>query len=76
MGFDMKLFIKECYLKFVPSVLITLLSGFAINVIITQSGWFWLGVKGTVIVAVFGVSFFFTSISRQARNSLLKKIRG
>ncbi len=75
MGFDMKLFIKECYLKSIPSVLITLLSGFAINTIIMQSGWLWIGVKGILIVAVFGVSFFFTSISCQTRNSLFKKIR-
>lgn len=73
MGFNMNLFMRECYLKSIPSILITVLSGIAINKIISQSGWLWLGVKGILIVTVFVASFFFTSISRQSRNSLFKK---
>ncbi len=74
--FDIPRFIKKCYIKLSVPIVITILIGFAMNMIIPDSGWFVLIFKGGITAVVFGALVFLLGFNKSERGALLGKFKG
>ncbi len=74
--FDIPRFIKKCYIKLSIPIVITILLGFAMNMVIPDGGWFVLIFKGGITAVVFGVLVFALGFNKNERVALLSKIKG
>ncbi len=76
MKIDIPLFIKKCYLKTTPTLIITFAVGILLRYCIPLSGWLGLVVKGVCIVFAFVTAFFLTGLESEERKSLIARLRG
>ena len=64
------LFVKKCYWKMLPSILVTLIVGVCINCLIDDAGWMIFCVKGAILATTYGVTTFALGLTREERNVL------
>lgn len=67
---DMKRFIKDCYLKMLPPILITCLLGYAINSVVNTNSWVMLMAVGLAVCIIYILSVAFISLNKNERKSL------
>lgn len=72
MGFDMKRFAKQCYVKLLLPATITLSAGFLMNRFANLPGWGGFVCKGVVVVAVFLLSLFVFGVTASEKQELKK----
>lgn len=76
MKLNIMYFIKKCYLKMLPSVVLTLLFGILINYLLSNDSWLSLCVRVLFITVIYIVSIFVFGFEKSERSSLLKKLIG
>lgn len=69
---DIWRFIKECYLKMFPPLLITLLAGFCINHLIPDFGWISFIVKGILLVVVYLILLLSLGLTKEERVAITR----
>ena len=70
MKLDIVYFIKKCYLRMLPSVLITLLFGMLLNSLIADVGWLILGIKAILLVFVYIMTIVVFSLTVEEKKAL------
>lgn len=70
MKFDIKLFIKKCYLKMIVPAVCTFGVGILVNVLWNKNGWIELLIKGLIIVAVFVIFNFILGLTKEERSTV------
>ena len=75
MKIDIFLFIKKCYLRMAPPVLITILVGALLNIFIKGNNWFILIIKAIVLVVVYLISLVYLGLNKQERKSIKTAIK-
>ena len=72
MQFDMRLFVKQCYLKMSPPIIISILTGITLNCFLQKSGLLFLVLKGGLVTAVYFLSLWLFALSKSERERLLQ----
>ena len=72
MQFDMRLFVKQCYLKMSPPIIISILTGITLNRFLQKSGLLFLVLKGGLVTAVYFLSLWLFALSKSERERLLQ----
>lgn len=72
---NMPKFYKKCYLKAMPSYLITAAVGILVNKFLSVQGWIGLIVKATIISIIFALLVWITYFSKTERQSIIIKIK-
>lgn len=75
MKIDILLFIKKCYFKMFPPVLITILVGLLLNNIILINTWLILVVKAAILGVVYLASLLCFSLNKNERKSIRNAIK-
>lgn len=60
LGFDMRRFIRQCYFKMLPSVLLTLFIGLIFKKFVDVGNWFALCAQGAIVVLIYVCTLFIT----------------
>ncbi|MCI8554137.1 MAG: oligosaccharide flippase family protein [Clostridiales bacterium] len=60
-------FIKQCYLRMLPPILLSLLGGVALNAFIRDAGWGMLILKGSLLVALYLVCMWFFGLTGEEK---------
>ena len=68
-------FIKKCYLRLAPTVLITLFCGLILTYFYTSIGWLHLFAKIIIVVIVFAISTFLFGLTKEERSKILGKLK-
>ena len=74
--FNIPRFIRQCYLKLLVPIVLTILIGFAMNQVVPDSGWLVLVLKGGFTAAVFGGLVFTMGFNKSERAALLGRATG
>ena len=74
--FDIPRFVRKCYIKLSVPIILTILLGFAMNMVIPDSGWLVLMIKGGITAFIFGVLVFLLGFNSSERSVLLGKVKG
>ncbi|MDY2714855.1 MAG: polysaccharide biosynthesis C-terminal domain-containing protein, partial [Candidatus Borkfalkiaceae bacterium] len=74
MGFDMKQFAIQCYLRMISVIIVTLGLGILINYFIADGGWFKLILKAFIIIVIYLISVIAFGLSKYERKNILNKI--
>lgn len=69
---DIFTFFKKCHLKLLPSLVVFGVIAFMISKL-SVKGWIGFGIKGMLIVGVFGILAWFVMLTKQEKKFLLKK---
>lgn len=72
---NIPMFMKKCYLKMLPTVLITLLFGVGLNIFVEDGGWLILAIKVSILVFVYFVGLLILGLTKEERTKLFNKIR-
>lgn len=75
MKVDIPLFIRRCYLKTTPTLIISLVIGKFLCSFLSLEGWIGLCVKGVAVVLIFGVSFVLTGLESGERKRIFVRIK-
>lgn len=75
MRINIKLFIKECYLKMIIPFIIMIFSGIILNILISSGGWIVLGIKGVCISIMYFLCLWLLSFSKEERKNILSRIK-
>lgn len=75
MNMDIKLFIKECYLKMLMPFVIMIFSGLSLNLLMSAGGWTILCIKGICVSIIYFLSLWLLSFSKQEIKTLLSRIK-
>ena len=75
MGFNIKQFIIQCYLRMLPSILLTFGFGLLVNYFIADGGWGRLLLKCMIIVVFYLLSVIMLGLSKKERKVISEKIR-
>ena len=67
-------FIKQCYFRMAPSIVITLALGFVMNYFIPDAGWIRFLIKGIIVVAIYLASTLFLCFNKIERKGFYQKI--
>lgn len=73
MGFNIKQFIVQCYLRMIPTILITFGFGLLMNNFIVDGGWGRLLLKCMLIVVFYLLSVILLGLSKKERKFILEK---
>ncbi len=72
--FNVKKFIKDCYLRMSVPMLLTLVVGVGINYLIQDSGWLIFAVKVIIIVVTYLIFTFIFGINKGERKTIIDKL--
>ena len=75
LSFDMKTFVKKCYIRMGIPVAIAFVLGFFVATAFEGSTWLLLGLKGVAIVIIYAICVMLTGLSKNERRALYKKIK-
>lgn len=72
MKIDIALFAKKCYMKMMPAMIVSVLSGFIIEYAYEASDWFSFLIKGIAIVVIYMITIFLFGLTDAERAKFLK----
>lgn len=75
LGFNMRRFFNDCYLKMFPPFVGIVLCGFVLNQLFITISWIEIVAKAVVLVLVYIISLTMFSLTRTERKIILDKIR-
>lgn len=75
MKIDIPLFMKRCYLRFLPTFAITLLAGWGLNLLWTTVNWGVLIVKIIILCVLFAGTAFALALTKQERAGILSIVK-
>ena len=75
MRFNMWQFIKQCYLRVLPVMIITAAFGILLNYFVADAGWVVLFIKIVAVAAVYLAAAFVFCFSRRERRDAIEKIK-
>lgn len=67
-------FYKNCYLRTIPVIILSICLGILATMFIPQSGWLLWGVKGIIIVIIYALFALFFALNTQERHFVCKRI--
>ena len=73
--FNMKMFIKDCYLKMSVPCILTLLVGVMLNYTLPMVNWGYLILKGVIVTVVYFVLVYYLGLTKKERTALIDKIK-
>lgn len=68
-------FIKKCYLRLMPTLVITLICGLLLTYFYNSIGWLHLFIKIIIVVVVFAISTLFFGLTKAERTKLFDKLK-
>ena len=68
-------FVKSCYLRMLIPLIITIVFGFALNLLLTVESWLFLIIKGICIIAVYLIVVYFIGLNSEEKLFITKKIK-
>lgn len=71
---NIRTFIKQCYIKYILPIIITLVIGFLNNIFIKDTGWIILGVKIILIVIIYALVIWTFIVSKTNKQKIIEKI--
>ena len=74
-GLNIKHFIKTCYLKIAPVLLLSIILGFALNQVVSGNSWLTFFMKALIIVLVYLILIFVVAINREERQKVISTIK-
>lgn len=75
MGFDMKLFIRKCYIASSPPIIVTIAVGLLLNQFWKDGGWLTLGVKALFVTLIYGITALLFVLNKEEKALLLRPFR-
>ena len=72
--FDIKQFIKSCYLKMLIPFAITILFGVLLNYLITSNGWISFIIKVLIIAFIYLVLVCLLGLNKEEKSFIIKKL--
>lgn len=75
MNFNIPLFARDCYLRMMLPMLITIGLGIGLNYLLADGGWFMFACKGCIIVVIYLVLMFFLGIKKDERTGLINWVK-
>ena len=75
MKFNIGIFIKKCYIKVFPCLVITLLIGVTYKSFFDTNSWMKLGIAAVFITCIYCFCAFFVGLSKAERKLLIQKIK-
>ena len=72
---DIPRFIKECYFRMSIPIVLTVLFGILMNCCIPDQGWGIFLLKGTITVAMYGLTTFFFALKKQEKRVILNWLK-
>ncbi len=71
MKFDIPSFIKNCYIRMAPPIVLTIAFGFFINYLIADSGWLLFLVKAVVLCAIYLILVLLIGLNNNEKRKVL-----
>ena len=75
MSIDIPTFVKRCYLRMTPPIILALIFGVGINILLNQNGWLFFVIKGIIVSFVYLGLVVVLALSKDEAQSVKNKIK-